>query len=428
MATATGLGARLASAGASLLTVPLLLGYLGVDSYGLWVTAGAYAAWVGLAGLGLGPSLLSHLAVYGRDEHAARSAVFASAWWMSLALGGALLMGIVLLDLLGIWASLVNSPSDPLAADARAFMVAMCVGAAAGLPLGLPLVVLRAEQAGYWANALEVAGTVLRLGAIVAVIAADLGPAALVIAAVGMPLLVHAGALLMLPARDVRLPSPSLASRSEGRALLRTGAAFLGLAAAALVISSTDVIVIAQAIGPEAVPTYSVAFSLLAIFVSLEMVALDSVWPAYSEAAARHDRAWIQRTHTRLTRVFIAASVAFAVVLAVAGQTIIRVWAGEAAVPPVSLLVVLGLIACTQAVLLPHGRLLTALGQVRRNTVLGMAGAAVNLPLTIVLVNAIGVPGAALGTLIAYLLTGMLLVRDANGAMRQITPATARAG
>jgi O-antigen/teichoic acid export membrane protein len=110
----------------------------------------------------------------------------------------------------------------------------------------------------------------------------------------------------------------------------------------------------------------------------------------------------------------------FAIGLVTVGQAFINGWAGPEAVPPLSLLVVLGLIACTQAVLLPHGRVLTALGQVRRNTVLGMTGAAINLPLSIVLVQVLGVTGVALGTLVAYLLTGSLLVRDSTRAVRAI--------
>jgi O-antigen/teichoic acid export membrane protein len=180
------------------------------------------------------------------------------------------------------------------------------------------------------------------------------------------------------------------------------------------------VIVVSQVIGPEAVPTYSVAFALLTIFVSLEMVALDAAWPAFAEAAARHDRIWIEQTHRRLVRVFVATSVVFAIGLVTVGQAFINGWAGPEAVPPLSLLVVLGLIACTQAVVLPHGRVLTALGQVRRNTVLGMTGAAINLPLSIVLVQVLGVTGVALGTLVAYLLTGSLLVRDSTRAVRAI--------
>ena len=100
------------------------------------------------------------------------------------------------------------------------------------------------------------------------------------------------------------------------------------------------------------------------------------------------------------------------------GRVLIEVWAGEEAVPPLSLLVVFGLVAIVAAVEIAHNRLLVALGRVRRVTGLVLTGALLNLPVSVMLGLYVGLTGVALGTLAAYLVTATLLVREASKAQR----------
>jgi O-antigen/teichoic acid export membrane protein len=405
---------------ATLVSVPILLGYLGLERYGIWVTATAFAAWVGIGSLGVAPSLLNQLAGIGRDRHSQRASIVAAAWWLSVATAGVSLIVLSVLDALGAWPTLFNSQAGSVVDDARLLGLAMCAGAALSMPLAIPAAVLRADQTGYLASAAEVAVTVARLLGIVVAVQLDLGVAPLAIAAVGLPALVGVAVATLVFGRRVQWPHPRLVNRATIRRILSVGLGFQGMGVAGLIISSTDVIVIAQVLGPEAVPTYFVAFSLLLLFVSLEMAVLDAMWPAYAEAAARGDGRWIAVSHRRITLGFIATASAFAIGLIILGTPIISAWAGVEAVPPPSLLVVLGVLAITQAVLLPHGRMLTALGGVHRNSALSIASAAINVPLSVALAQALGVTGVALGTLVAYLVTGGVLIRGARAALRDV--------
>jgi O-antigen/teichoic acid export membrane protein len=53
------LAVRILSLGLTLITVPLTLGYLGPERYGLWVTISSIVAFLGFADLGLGNGVLN---------------------------------------------------------------------------------------------------------------------------------------------------------------------------------------------------------------------------------------------------------------------------------------------------------------------------------------------------------------------------------
>jgi O-antigen/teichoic acid export membrane protein len=184
-----------------------------------------------------------------------------------------------------------------------------------------------------------------------------------------------------------------------------------------MVIGYTDLIVIAQLLGPDQVPAYAVAFSFLTMYVAMELAILDAVWPGYSDAASRGDLTWLVRTHRRVTLLFTVGALVLASLMVLIGQPFIRVWAGPNVVPSMALLVTLGALGVVQAYQLPHGRMLTALGHVRTNSILAVVNAAINLPVSLVLVTWIGLPGAAAGSLLGYLVVGPFVLVKARAAM-----------
>jgi O-antigen/teichoic acid export membrane protein len=122
----------------------------------------------------------------------------------------------------------------------------------------------------------------------------------------------------------------------------------------------------------------------------------------------------------------IASAVVFAVFIVTAGTTIVDLWAGPLAVPPPALFVVFALIALVQAFELPYGRILITLQRVRTYMLIGLASAAVNLALSVVLVRAYGIIGVAFATLIAYLGFAPILIGLARSALAAASAASGR--
>jgi O-antigen/teichoic acid export membrane protein len=99
------------------------------------------------------------------------------------------------------------------------------------------------------------------------------------------------------------------------------------------------------------------------------------------------------------------------------GRTLIRWWAGPAAVPAFPLLLMMGAWTIINGLMNVESCLLAALSKTRRQALLSVIAAAVNLTLSIVLVRHIGALGVISGTVLSYLIVLVvpqtLIVRDA---------------
>lgn len=419
LTSATGAGSRVLSIAVSLITIPILLRYLGVERYGVWLTISTGAAWLGLLQLGIAPSLINRLSSGALADRSSGRTVTSTAWWLMIAIGLLALIPLLLLFQLAPWPQLFNVSPGPLSDDARGVATVVWISVSIGLVLSIPVAVLRARQEGYIANILEIVGSVARLATLLALVGLQASMVGLAVGftAVGIAFGLFA-ALLVFKFRSPEL-RPALGSIDGriARSLLGTGASFTTLGLAAMVIGYTDLIVIAQLLGPDQVPAYAVAFSFLTMYVAMELAILDAVWPGYSDAASRGDLTWLVRTHRRVTLLFTVGALVLASLMVLIGQPFIRVWAGPNVVPSMALLVTLGALGVVQAYQLPHGRMLTALGHVRTNSILAVVNAAINLPVSLVLVTWIGLPGAAAGSLLGYLVVGPFVLVKARAAM-----------
>jgi O-antigen/teichoic acid export membrane protein len=417
LTTAVGVLGRAIAIAVGLVLVPVVFSYLGDVGYGIWVTISAGIAWLGLIQFGIAPSLVNQLAPLGRaGDGRQRGQLVSTAWALALAIGVVALLPMLFVVKVLPLEAVFNVAEDHVLDGARGALSIVIVGFAASIPLAVAAAVLRADQAGYVATAWTILGSLLTVVGVTLAVAADAGLP-------GIAAAFTAGSLVAAAAMSIDVfvrRSPELRPRLSGvdwytaRHLLGAGAGFSTLMIASLVIAYTDPIVITQLLGPASVPRYAIAFSLLAAFISFEMVVLDAAWPAFSESAARGDNHWLRRTHRRVTVFLVTAAIAFGLCLALVGQPFIGVWAGEGAVPPQSLLLVLAALAVVQAVQLPHGRLLTALGRVRLNAGLGLVNAGINLPLSIALASTLGITGVAIGTLAGYTVVGAWLVIKAQ--------------
>ena len=91
--------------------------------------------------------------------------------------------------------------------------------------------------------------------------------------------------------------------------------------------------VIAHILGQETVAEYSVPYRLFSIVTVVLSFFLIPLWPAYAEAAARGDVAWVRRTLRRSVQWGLAFNVTAGIVLILLGRQIIHLWVGSQVTP-----------------------------------------------------------------------------------------------
>jgi O-antigen/teichoic acid export membrane protein len=403
----TAIAARVISLAVSFVTLPLILNYLGTERYGMWLTITSVVAIMGPLDLGVGNGLrqfLSHAS--GRDDQATSTRAVSTATALLTLVAALVLAAIPVLLLQVPWGDIYNV-SGPVARDEAGATTMIVVAAfAIGLPLGLVNIVQGALQIAYVSSVWAIAGALASVIALLLAIATAASLPVLAVALTGTGLAAAAlNWVVYFRGRGSWLaPRLGLYDRSLAGTLLGTGMIFLILQVASLIGYQIDNIVIANILGAAAVPGYAIPMRLFMVVPMLVSLALAPLWPAYREAIARGDTAWVRRTLRRSTLVTFVATAGSSLFLVVTGDTIIHIWVGDSISPSTALLVGLGLWAIAYSMSNALAMLMNAADAIRVQAVLATLMAVSNALISIALVQRIGIVGAVAGSLIAQVL------------------------
>jgi len=180
------------------------------------------------------------------------------------------------------------------------------------------------------------------------------------------------------------------------------GGMFFVVQIAGLLIFQTDNLIIAHFAGPDQVTPYSVAYRLFGYTSLLQLLIFPNLWPAYTEAIARHDVTWVRRTFRANSVLGTALTLVLALPLVFYGIVIIRVWAGPAAVPPFALMVWMAIWSLTNTLMSAVSCILSASGRIKRQMYYAISTAAVNIALSVWWVGPFGITGVIAATVISY--------------------------
>ncbi|MGI9091090.1 MAG: lipopolysaccharide biosynthesis protein [Gemmatimonadaceae bacterium] len=402
-----GASARLISVGTAIISVPLTLQYLGVERYGLWLTISSAVTIMGFADLGLNNGIISLLAeAHGRDDEPTARMYVSSAFVMLT--GIALLLGASFWAAYPFvhWAHLFNVSSPLASREAGPAVAAFTVCFLLNIPLALADRAQMAYQETFMASMWQAAGSVVGLIAILIAIWLHAGLPWLVIAIAGAP----AAATLLnnvdMFGRRYRWLRPRLRSATwiVMKKLAASGMLYFTLQAVGAFAYQADTLVIAHFLGAGEVPQYAVPLRLFMFVPVILSLVLRPLWPAYADAIARREAAWVRRTFLRITRVVLSFTVPVTLVLVLFGTKIIHLWVGNSITPSLILLVGCALwgvvTGLTESLAMLYNGANIIGYQVVSATIMGAA----NLGLSIYLVQRIGVSGPLYGSLIAVLL------------------------
>jgi O-antigen/teichoic acid export membrane protein len=400
-------GGKLISLLALMLTVPLTLGYLGVERFGLWMAMTGLLAVVGFADLGLGYGLVNSLArAEGLgDSLYARRAV-SSAFFMLTATAAALALLLLLVWHALPWGVFFNARSAATGAEASSAMAVLLTCFLVGLPLSVVNHGFAGLQEGFRFSLYQGLGSLLSLIAIVVAVKLQAGLPWLVLASSGAPLL--SGALggwdLFYRRRSDLRPRLEHASFQGTLEIARLGGLFFVVQVAAAIGFQSDGLVLARMLGPESVSTYTVTQKL---FLQVPFVLgyfLTPLWPAYAEAVARRDLTWVKKTLRRSMAAGFAVNLPAAVVLFFSARWILGRWVGSAIEPPTALLAALAVWVGLNSLNGPLAMFFNGAGALRYQALTCVPMAAANLALSILLTRRIGIAGVVLGSIIAQAL------------------------
>lgn len=400
----TSLAARGIGVMTVLVSVPLTINYLGSERYGLWMTISSVSAILAFADLGLGNGLVNGIAeANGKNDQALAACYAASAFYLLAGIAAALMLLFASAYPWIDWRSVFNISSPQALAEAAPTMLVFVGAFLCNIPLGIVEKVLAGYQEGFRGNLWTAGGNLLGLAGVLVAIHLQAGLPWLVAAMSGGPVLAAAanGAILFFLRRPAILPRWRNVRRDATKRILRLGLLFFVMQLASSVAWGADNFVIAHVLNQNAVAEYSTSRRLFTISPMLVGVVLAPLWPAYSEAVARADMAWVRKTLVRsLVATFVVAG-AVSMFLVLFGKPIMRFWVGGAIAPSLLLFAALGIMTTLGQTGAAVSSFLNGVSAMRIQTVSSVLMAATNLPISIYLTRRFGVSGVVWGTIVS---------------------------
>ena len=408
LTTLTSTAARGLATLAAVVSVPLTLGYLGKERYGLWMTISSTVAMLAFADFGIGNGLLNAVSEANgkRDRESLRRFV-SSAFFLLTGVAMLLLLAFVCCYPWIHWPALFNVTTELARKESAPAILALVLCFIANIPLGIVQRIQLGLQEGFANDLWQGGGSLLALAALLVAVHFQWGLPPLILAVAGAPVAatVLNGARLFGGSRRWLAPRFSRFQWSTARALGSTGFLFFLMQITNTVSFSSDNVIVAQILGAAAVPQYSVVQRAFFLVAALQSTWLAPLWPAYREAIHRGDSAWVRRTLLRSLIAAAAAAGGLSALLLVVSRPLFRFWVGPDLVPPWPLTLGFALWAVVQAVGSAVAMYLNGSNALLFELCLGLSMLAAATPLKIFLCRHIGMSGVIGGTLIAYLIT-----------------------
>jgi O-antigen/teichoic acid export membrane protein len=405
LSSLAALGGKTVTVLTTLVSVPLTLGYLGQDRFGLWMTISSAIAMLAFADLGIGNGLINAISeAHGKNDLTMAQRSVSSAFFLLGGISVALSIVFALTYPLVNWASIFRVSTALARTESGPTMLVFAGCFFAQIPVGIIVRIQVGYQEGFISNLWSALGSLLGLAGVLLATALHGGLPWLVFAMSGGPVVagVANGIVLLGWQRPSIRPRWVYVTRQGVMRLLQLGGLFLALQIAMSLAYSSDNMVAAQVFGSATVTSYAVPMRLFSIAPMLMGMLQAPLWPAYGEAIARGDTIWVRRTLVRALVGTFASAAAVTLPLVLGGPWIIHMWVGDQVRTSMLLLTGMGIWAILSSTGTALGMYLNGANVLRFQVVTSLLMAVAALVLKVFLARAIGVAGIIWGTVIAY--------------------------
>ncbi|RPI02487.1 MAG: hypothetical protein EHM64_13915 [Ignavibacteriae bacterium] len=322
-----------------LLIVPLTLDFLTPTEYGVWLTLSSIVGWIVYFDVGLGNGLRNRFAeaLAVGDTALARIYVSTTYFLVVLIAGGGLLIFGGLNQFLD-WQKILRAYSIPLQ-ELHLLVLIVVVSFCMRFVFSLIGTILTADQEPGRAGMIEVSINIISLAAVYGLTksaASSLLTFGIVLSSIVV--LVPAAASVWFYSNRYRTVAPSLRhiQLKYAKPLANIGVQFFIIQITALIVFSTSNVLIANLLGPAEVTAYNIAFKYFSVISMIFGITVAPFWSAFTEAFHKKEFGWIKSSTRRLIVIWILATGATVIMLAVS-QPVYQLWVGNKVTVPFAL-------------------------------------------------------------------------------------------
>ncbi|WP_234736782.1 lipopolysaccharide biosynthesis protein [Tellurirhabdus bombi] len=398
------LGIKAASVIINLALVPLTLGLLTKELYGVWLTLSSIVAWFTFIDFGLGNGLrnkVTELLAQGKQEQA--QTYVSTLYVATLLIGVGFWAVYTLIHPWLDWASIMNVSARWQAEISQLAYLAFCAFSLELVLRNINFVLLATHKSAvnglfpFLSNVITLL-LLLSLKTVLKVSILYVGLAVLLpqlFVLVGFHIYFFGFELAYLK------PRWRMARRSVLSQFGSLGLQFFVIQLAWTIIFTTTNLLITRFLGPGYVAEYTIAYRYFGLLPMVFNIVLAPLWSAFGHAYHTQDLEWIKKTLTRMRQLWLGVVVGQLVLLATAPY-LIPAWVDESVTVSFSLAVAMLIYQSLYIYGDIYVSLLNGVSQIRNQLIATSIAAALLIPLTYALVKLAGL--GLVGILIAMTL------------------------
>lgn len=391
-----------------IISVPLTVGYLGKERYGVWLTINSLLQWLYVSNMGLsGNALINKLSeANGKDDKTLAQELVATAFWSLAGIG--LIFALLFAAFFPFvnWSSLFNTSQAVSVSELQLAATVAFACFVMMFPTSMVDAVYQSYQEGFIGNIWNVAGSIASLIALIIVTRMQGGLPLLVASLFGVRLLFSFfnATYLFFIRHSWLVPNPKATSKKSFNDLFKLGGKYLFAQLSGIGMFQSQPMIITQMLGSSAVGVFGISQRLLTLPLLVVQMLANPFMPAYGEARTRGDWDWIKKTLKRTVLMSTLGSIVMVIPLCFAAKTIIYYLAGADLVPSTGTVWILGLYVVIACAVTPASVMLYGVERVGAQAIFTFINAVLNVILGIFLTKSLGVTGMAAAMVIALTL------------------------
>ena len=379
----------------SLMLVPMTLGYVSSELYGIWLTLSSIMVWLGFFDIGFTLGLKNKLAeAIALQDWNRGKALVSTTYFMMVLIFVPLCIVLELLIPYVNWAVFLNvNPAYNNEIIRALYVLVACF--CLQMIVHVLTAVIAAYQKVAFSSAFPVIGNFLSL--IVIFMLTRLYPpslTALAFAISAMPVLVLVIASVILYHGRFKAVSPSIKAidKIHIKDLFGLGAKFFLIQIQVVVLYQCTNILISNVAGPNEVTAYNIAYKYLSVAMMVYTIILSPLWPAFTDAYTKKDFTWMRNIYKKMIKVY-AASACILVFMVVCSPLVYHFWIGTKATIPFAMTLAVGVYMIVYTWDSLQVMLINGIGSIKLQTYVTLIGLVFHIPMSLFFGKYIGATG-----------------------------------
>lgn len=370
------------------LMVPLTLGYLDKEIYGIWLTASSILTWFGFFDVGFTLGLRNRLteALAHKDYARGKQLVSTTYGMMCIIFIPCGILACSLTPYLN-WSTFFNI-ADSYNEQLVKVMLVLFSSFVLQMILGTISSVATAFQKTALASSYHVIGNVIAL--VVIWILTKLTTGSMLYLALSIsfiPAIVTlVGSFLLYRTSDGAKVSPDFRyfCKDKIKDLFSLGAKFFIIQLQLIVLYQSANILISNVSSPDDVTNYNIAYRYIFCGAMIFQIFLTPYWPAFTDAYAKGDFPWMRNSYRNLTKVYISMCIGVVAMVAIS-PIVYSLWIGQSDAVPWNMTISVAVFTILNAWVQIQTYLINGIGDIKLQTIVTSVGLVLQIPLSLFL-------------------------------------------